>query len=216
VNSRKINKNETVQENVVKQFLREHNIAFEQNKRILGYGRKRWIVDFYLPEYDIILEVKIMDSKDSHVFYDRIYKDLYKLDELGERYNLRKVLLINGAFLECLSESFIPNLNAHGIYFITRIDQIIPIIQGIKIERNNLRRFRERKRKLQEAQEAKRKELETKRKKFKDKHFQILWQWAIEGKSCSKMDIHPQTLNRIVRKFVKNSLEEHSPEKDIG
>jgi len=212
MNSRKINKNETEQEKQVKQFLREHNIAFEQNKRILGYGRKRWIVDFYLPEYDIILEVKIMDSTNHHIFYDRIYKDLYKLDELGKRYNLRKVLLINGAFLDALSESFIPNLNAHGIYFITRVDQIIPIIQGIKIERNNLRRFREakeRKRKLQEAQEAKRKE-------FKDKHLQILWQWAIEGKSCSKIGLHPQTLNRIVRNFVKNSLEEHSPEKNIG
>jgi len=41
---------------------------------------------------------------------------------------------------------------------------------------------------------------------LKDKHLQILWEWS-HGTPCHKLNLHNQTLNRIVRKFVKETLE---------
>lgn len=41
---------------------------------------------------------------------------------------------------------------------------------------------------------------------LKDKDMQILWEWSVNEKSTKKMNIHPMTLNRIVRKFVKEIL----------
>ncbi len=41
---------------------------------------------------------------------------------------------------------------------------------------------------------------------LKDKDYEILWRWSIENKSHSELGLHPYSLNRIVRRFVKNIL----------
>jgi hypothetical protein len=43
---------------------------------------------------------------------------------------------------------------------------------------------------------------------IKDKDLQILWEWSVNNKSCRDMNIHPMTLNRIVKPFVKQILME--------
>jgi len=40
---------------------------------------------------------------------------------------------------------------------------------------------------------------------FKDEQLQLLWRWA-NGTPCHKLNLHFQQLNRIVRKFVKETL----------
>lgn len=34
----------------------------------------------------------------------------------------------------------------------------------------------------------------------------ILWQWAVENKTCKELKIHPQQLSRLSRKFIKELL----------
>lgn len=41
---------------------------------------------------------------------------------------------------------------------------------------------------------------------FKDTDKQLLWDW-VNGKSIKQLNIHPMQLNRLVRKYIRNSLE---------
>jgi hypothetical protein len=41
---------------------------------------------------------------------------------------------------------------------------------------------------------------------FKDSDRQLLWNW-VNGKSIKELGVHPMQLNRIVRKYIANSLE---------
>lgn len=45
---------------------------------------------------------------------------------------------------------------------------------------------------------------------LKTKDLQILWQWAINGKTCNDLQIHSMTLNRLVRAFVRDTLNQKS------
>jgi len=42
--------------------------------------------------------------------------------------------------------------------------------------------------------------------KFREKDLQILWEWS-HGKGFKELGLHPMQLNRLVRKFVKQTLE---------
>lgn len=43
---------------------------------------------------------------------------------------------------------------------------------------------------------------------FKDSDIQLLWRWAVKGETYKTLQVNPNTLNRIVRKFVKQKLAE--------
>ena len=49
-------------------------------------------------------------------------------------------------------------------------------------------------------------ERESKQPKFKEKELQILWEWS-HGKSYKDFGLHPQSMNRILRRFVRRVLE---------
>lgn len=128
------------QEKEVAEFLRNNGIAFAQHKRWVGHGGKTWITDFYLPEHNIIIECKSFRSRGTWQTkgLELVYKDLYKMDELEERYGVTKVLLLDlDTPLNIIPYSFMPNLLAHRIYFIIKADQILPIIQGQTMKKNN-------------------------------------------------------------------------------
>ena len=44
--------------------------------------------------------------------------------------------------------------------------------------------------------------------KFKDKDLQVLWKWS-HGHTCKDVGLHYMQLNRLVRKFIKETLEKH-------
>ena len=45
---------------------------------------------------------------------------------------------------------------------------------------------------------------------FKDKHLEILWKWS-HGATGTELHLHPQQINRITRKFIRDVLEkQHS------
>jgi hypothetical protein len=44
---------------------------------------------------------------------------------------------------------------------------------------------------------------------FKDKDQQLLWEWC-NGKSTRELGVHSMTLNRLVRKYVKTTMENAS------
>jgi len=50
---------ETKQEEEMKQYLLNFQIPFEQHKRIAGCGGKLWVVDFYLPDHSVVVEMKM-------------------------------------------------------------------------------------------------------------------------------------------------------------
>ena len=43
---------------------------------------------------------------------------------------------------------------------------------------------------------------------IQDEDMRILWEWSVLKKSVRELGIHPMQLNRKVRKFVKQMLEE--------
>ena len=47
----------------------------------------------------------------------------------------------------------------------------------------------------------------TGKPKYKDKTMEILWDWS-HGKTYKDLGVHPQQINRLTRKFIKDSLEE--------
>jgi len=51
--------------------------------------------------------------------------------------------------------------------------------------------------------------------RFRERDLQILWEWS-HGKSFKELGLHPMQLNRLVRKFVKQTLENslHTSHKD--
>lgn len=46
---------------------------------------------------------------------------------------------------------------------------------------------------------------------FKDKDRQVLWQWS-HGKTIKDLGLHKMQINRLVSKFIKESLEKESHE----
>jgi hypothetical protein len=147
----------------IKKYLIENDIAFEQHKKILGEGNKYWIVDFYLKDQGIIIEAKscIKDRirNNHHELHPHkemmLYKDLFKLEELHNRYGLTPVLIVEYPTEFSFSPSFISNISAHSIYFITNTTQILPIIQA--------KHFQSQHQKLAHIQEIN-KETDTKQK----------------------------------------------------
>jgi hypothetical protein len=126
-------------------FLVTNNLRFEQHKKILGFGDKQWIVDFYLQDQGIIIEAKTLtfiQNKPHAVILGAsgqmtIYKDLYKLCELQQAYNLTPILFLRLPNPTLLPKAFINNLSAHGIFYITQVEQIITVIQSHDISLNN-------------------------------------------------------------------------------
>lgn len=45
---------------------------------------------------------------------------------------------------------------------------------------------------------------------LKNEDYKILWEWSVNNKSVSDLGLHPQELNRKVRRFVKNILQNFS------
>lgn len=195
------NHGETEQEKNLKLFLREHGIAFEQHKRVVGDGQKVWIVDFYLPEQGIIIEAKTINwlrqlnhgSQFGEGSIGNIYKDLYKIDELNRRYNLIGILYLKVPFF-LFPKTFIPNLNAHNIFCITEPIQIVAILQKQKVEKINAT--------FQPViSPAKNKDYI-----FADKELQLLYDW-VNGKSIKELGLHAMQWHRKLRKYVKATLE---------
>lgn len=126
-------------------FLISNNLRFEQHKRILGFGDKEWIVDFYLPEQGIVIEAKTLmfiQQKRKAVVMGAtgqlsMYKDLYKLCELQQAYNLTPILFLRLPNTTLLPKVFIANLSAHGIFYITQLEQILTVMQTHDINLTN-------------------------------------------------------------------------------
>lgn len=186
---------ETVQEKQLRKFLFENGIAFEQHKRVLGDGEKTWIVDFYLPEHSIVVEAKYLGSLCNGSLRESslggIYKDAYKLDELIRRYNLIGVIFLHvPSFI--FAKKFIPNLNSHKIYCITEPIQLLSIIQKARVEYIN--------------SSFQPKIPEPPPKTFSDEDHRMLWAWA-RGASFKSLGLRSMELNRKVRKYIINTLE---------
>ena len=202
---------ETDQEKEIKQYLLKYKIAFEQHKRISGCGGKTWIVDFYLPEYSVVIEAKMVNFLKARVGSENtmggIYKDLYKLDELIRRYNLIGILMLEAHNYQ-IPKRFIANINAHRIFYIWELSQIMPILQTNSIERFNKIPTKEL---IEITQPMPPEPIPTSQIKeekpvvFTDKDMQTLYDWT-HGKSLKKLGLHPMQINRLVRKFVKREL----------
>jgi len=195
---------ETKQEKEIKQYLLNHQIAFEQQKRISGCGGKTWIVDFYLPEHSVVIEAKMINflkaRKHSESNMGGIYKDLYKLDELIRRYHVIGILMLEVHNYQ-IPKRFVANINAHRIFYIWEPSQIIPILQANKIPINEF---------IETAQPTIPEPPISQVKKekpivFTDKDMQILYYWT-HGKSLKELGIHSMKINRLVRKFIKREL----------
>ena len=207
----------TSQEIGFMEFLRDENIGFVQQKVWRGYGDKKWITDFYLPQSDIVIECKDYARMNKYKnkrtiphFYHVLqsaYKDLWKLDELGELYNLTKVFFTEVDSKQVFPVTFIANMTVHRIFLITEKTQILPIIQGVDILKHNTQRYQEQKMEvLPNLFEPKKGSLEYTRKSFTEEKIQILWDWS-HGKTLKELGLHPMRIHRLLRKFVKMQLE---------
>ena len=47
---------------------------------------------------------------------------------------------------------------------------------------------------------------DNRRPQFKEKHLEILWKWS-HGHTYKSLGLHPMEINRILRKYVRDSLE---------
>ena len=202
------------QEKRFQEFLRQENIGFIPQKVWRGYGDKKWITDFYLPQSNIIVECKDYSrmkkyhrQQDAPHFYQILqmaYKDLYKLDELGELYNLTKVFYVESN-KNIFPLTFIKNITAHKIYLMTNETQILPIIQGVELLKSNKDQYKKEKQKIDEIHFGK--EQQKIRKKFNDETMQKIWDWG-HGKTAKELGLHSMQLNRLMRSFVCKTLKE--------
>jgi len=204
------------QENELKNYLREQNIPFKHQTRWIGYGEKEWITDFYLPAYQTIIECKdysktdLTNPKYIQPRIERAYKDIYKLDELGELFELQKVFYMK-IERAILPPSFIANITAHKIFFMTEQNHLLPILQGIEILTNNKERYVEEKLKIRQTDfDTEKQKLQKTLEKYQtttNEKKSVLQQYA-EGLSYKDLGLHPQELSRILRKYVKITLTE--------
>jgi len=199
------------QEEEMKQYLLKSQIAFEQHKRITGCGGKTWIVDFYLPDHSIVVEMKMINylkaRRGSETNLGGIYKDLYKLDELIHKYNLTGVIM-----LECknyqIPKGFIRNVNAHNIFYIWEPQQIMPILQLKSTEASNKIPRTEFIEIAQPTPPEPPSTPKVKKEKpviFSDKDTQILWEWS-HGKTAKALGLDRMTIHRLSTKYIRKKL----------
>ena len=202
---------ESKQEEEMKQYLLKSQIAFEQHKRIAGCGGKTWIVDFYLPDHSVVVEMKMVNflkaRGHSEASLGGIYKDLYKLDELIRRYNLTGVLMLEVNNYQ-LQKRIVRNINAHHIFYIWEPQQIMPILQLKSTEASNnipAKEFIEIAQPTPPEPPPIPKVKKEKTVTFSDKDMQTLYDWT-HGKTTKELGLHGQQINRLVRKFIKKQL----------
>ena len=197
----------TEQEIEFQEYLREGNIPFMKEKTWVGHGGKKWRTDFYLHKHHLVVECKdhskykIDNEKAVFQILERSYKDAFKLDELGELYNLKKVLYLKTRKRSCIPLSFITNLTSHGIFMITNQIQILPILQGLEILENNNEIYHAEKLKVNFLMDEK----EEKKLELHDSEKLLLLKW-VNGETTKELGLHAMQMNRLLRKFVKKEL----------